>query len=75
MRRVPTPLDHDRVRAGSGARQGPFAWSEDEVHAFMALVADGYLTGRATVPPQVLGVDAAWDGVGEPTPPLSSANV
>jgi glycine betaine catabolism A len=42
-----------RGLASRGARQGPFAWSEDEVHAFMALVADGYLTGRASVPPPV----------------------
>jgi len=48
-----------RGLAGSGARQGPFAWSEDEVHAFMALVADGYLTGRATVPPQVHGAEVS----------------
>jgi Rieske 2Fe-2S family protein len=42
-----------RGLASRGARQGPFAWSEDEVHAFMALVADGYLTGRASMPPPV----------------------
>jgi Rieske 2Fe-2S family protein len=42
-----------RGLGSSGARQGPFATSEDEVHAFMALVAEGYLSGRATVPPQV----------------------
>jgi Rieske 2Fe-2S family protein len=30
-----------------GYRQGPFAWSEDEVHAFMTMVARGYLAGRA----------------------------
>ena len=48
-----------RGLASPGARQGPFAWSEDEVHAFMALVADGYLTGRATVPPQVQGLETA----------------
>ena len=59
MRRVPAPLDHDRVRAGSGARQGPFAWNEDEVHAFMAFVADGHLTGRATIPPQVHGAEVS----------------
>jgi Rieske 2Fe-2S family protein len=47
-----------RGLASSGARQGPFAWSEDEVHAFMALVADAYLTGRATVPPPVHAADA-----------------
>jgi glycine betaine catabolism A len=37
----------------SGYRQGPFAWSEDEVHAYMAMVARGYLDGVATKPPQV----------------------
>ena len=37
----------------SGFRQGPFAWSEDEVHIFMAMVARGYVEGRATKPPQV----------------------
>ncbi len=36
-----------------GFRQGPFAWSEDEVHIFMAMVAQGYLDGRATRPRQV----------------------
>ncbi len=36
-----------------GFRQGPFAWSEDEVHIFMAMVAQGYLDGRATKPRQV----------------------
>ena len=30
-----------------GFRQGPFAWSEDEVHIFMAMVAQGYLDGYA----------------------------
>jgi Rieske 2Fe-2S family protein len=42
-----------RGLSGAGFRQGPFAWSEDEVHAFMAMVARGYLQGRATVPPPV----------------------
>jgi Rieske 2Fe-2S family protein len=42
-----------RGLASRGARQGPFAWSEDEVRAFMAMVADAYMTGRVTVPPQV----------------------
>ena len=37
-----------------GFRQGPFAWSEDEVHSFMAMVAQGYLDGHASRPPQVL---------------------
>jgi Rieske 2Fe-2S family protein len=36
-----------------GFRQGPFAWSEDEVHIFMAMVAKAYLEGVATRPPQV----------------------
>jgi len=36
-----------------GFRQGPFAWSEDEVHSFMAMVARGYLDGYASKPPQV----------------------
>jgi Rieske 2Fe-2S family protein len=40
-------------------RQGPFAWSEDEVHIFMAMVAQGYLDGRASRPPQVRERDAA----------------
>lgn len=43
----------------SGYRQGPFAWSEDEVHIFMAMVAQGYLDGRASRPPQVHRADAA----------------
>ena len=29
-----------------GARQGPFARNEDEVHMFMAMVAGGYVDGR-----------------------------
>jgi Rieske 2Fe-2S family protein len=36
-----------------GFRQGPFAWSEDEVHIFMAMVARAYLDGVAAPPPQV----------------------
>ena len=47
-----------RGLASRGARQGPFAWSEDEVRAFMAMVAEAYLTGRATVPPQVETAEA-----------------
>ena len=31
----------------TGFRQGPFAWSEDEVHVFMAMVAQGYVDGFA----------------------------
>ena len=42
-----------------GFRQGPFAWSEDEVHVFMAMVAQGYLDGVASTPPQVQEPDAA----------------
>jgi len=42
-----------RGLTSSGFRQGPFAWSEDEVHIYMALVARGYLDGVATKPPQV----------------------
>ena len=48
-----------RGLASSGFRQGPFAWSEDEVHIFMAMVAQGYVDGRATRPPQVHHRDAA----------------
>jgi len=47
---------------GSGYRQGPFAWSEDEVHIFMAMVARGYVEGVATKPPQVHEVDSATGG-------------
>ena len=36
-----------------GFRQGPFAWSEDEVHIFMAMVAQGYLDGHVSKPPQI----------------------
>jgi glycine betaine catabolism A len=36
-----------------GFRQGPFAWSEDEVHIFMAMIAQGYLDGHASKPPQI----------------------
>jgi Rieske 2Fe-2S family protein len=42
-----------------GFRQGPFEWSEDEVHSFMALVARGYLDGRASAPPPVHAPAAA----------------
>jgi Rieske 2Fe-2S family protein len=48
-----------RGLGSEGFRQGPFAWSEDEVHAFMALVAQGYLDGHASPPPQVQEPDAA----------------
>ena len=36
-----------------GFHQGPFAWSEDEVHIFMAMVAQAYFDGYASKPPQV----------------------
>jgi Rieske 2Fe-2S family protein len=39
--------------ASGGYRQGPFAVSEDEVHAFMATIARGYLDGHLSAPPQV----------------------
>jgi phenylpropionate dioxygenase-like ring-hydroxylating dioxygenase large terminal subunit len=42
-----------------GFRQGPFAWSEDEVHIFMAMVARAYLDGAAARPPQVHRRDAS----------------
>ncbi len=42
-----------RGLASRGHRQGPFAWSEDEVHAFMAMVARGYVDGQVSVPPRV----------------------
>ena len=42
-----------------GFRQGPFAWSEDEVHVFMAMVAQAYLDGVAGPPPQVHRRDAS----------------
>src|SRR5215217_8529854 len=35
-----------RGLASVGQRQGPFAWSEHEVHAFMAMIARAYLDGR-----------------------------
>ena len=42
-----------------GFHQGPFAWSEDEVHIFMAMVAQAYVDGYASKPPQVHEPDAA----------------
>ncbi len=42
-----------RGLASRGQRPGPFAWSEDEVHAFMAMVARGYADGRVSAAPQV----------------------
>jgi phenylpropionate dioxygenase-like ring-hydroxylating dioxygenase large terminal subunit len=35
--------------ASQGFRQGPFSWSEDEVHQFMAMIARSYLTGEIAV--------------------------
>ena len=35
--------------ASQGFRPGPFAWQEDEVHQFMAMIARSYLAGRVTV--------------------------
>ncbi|HEU4356361.1 MAG TPA: aromatic ring-hydroxylating dioxygenase subunit alpha [Actinomycetota bacterium] len=43
----------DRGLRSAGSRQGPFAWSEDEVHAFMTVVARGYLEGVATAAPVI----------------------
>jgi len=40
-----------RGLASVGQRQGPFAWSEHEVHAFMAMIARAYLDGRVGPPP------------------------
>ena len=40
-----------------GSRQGPFAWSEDEVHMFMVMVARGYLDGSASPPPRAHELD------------------
>ena len=42
-----------------GFHQGPFAWSEDEVHIFMAMVAQAYVDGHASRPPQVHEADTA----------------
>ena len=42
-----------------GFRQGPYAWSEDEVHIFMAMVAQGYVDGFVQKPPQVHDPDGA----------------
>lgn len=41
-----------------GFRPGVFSSSEDEVHAFMAMVARGYLDGVATKPPPILAPHA-----------------
>jgi Rieske 2Fe-2S family protein len=42
-----------RGLASRGQRAGPFAWSEDEVHAFMAMLARAYLDGVVSPPPPV----------------------
>jgi Rieske 2Fe-2S family protein len=42
-----------RGLASRGQRPGPFAWSEDEVRAFMAMIARAYLDGHVSPPPQV----------------------
>lgn len=42
-----------RGLASRGQRQGPFARSEDEVHAFMAMVARAYVEGRVSPPPKI----------------------
>jgi hypothetical protein len=39
--------------ASSGYRQGPFARQEDEVHAFMHMIALGYVEGRITKAPDI----------------------
>jgi Rieske 2Fe-2S family protein len=38
-----------RGLASHGFRQGPFSWSEDEVHQFMAMIARSYLAGEVAV--------------------------
>ena len=42
-----------------GFHQGPFAWSEDEVHIFMSMVAQAYVDGSVSKPPQVHEPDSA----------------
>lgn len=42
-----------RGLASRGHRPGPFAWNEDEVHAFMAMVARAYLDGTVSRPPAI----------------------
>jgi len=48
-----------RGLASRGQRQGPFARSEDEVYAFMAMVGRGYADGHVSVPPAVHAPAAA----------------
>jgi Rieske 2Fe-2S family protein len=42
-----------------GFRQGPFAYSEDEVHIYMSMVAQAYVDGHVSRPPQVHDTDTA----------------
>lgn len=42
-----------RGMTSSGYRQGPFARQEDEVHAFMHMIALGYVEGRVTKAPDI----------------------
>ncbi len=42
-----------RGMTSSGYRQGPFARQEDEVHAFMHMIALGYVEGRITKAPHI----------------------
>jgi Rieske 2Fe-2S family protein len=42
-----------RGMSSTGFRQGPFAREEDEVHAFMHMIARGYLDGRITKAPDL----------------------
>jgi glycine betaine catabolism A len=42
-----------RGLASRGQRQGPFSAQEDEVHAFQAMVARGYVDGTVSRPPEV----------------------
>jgi Rieske 2Fe-2S family protein len=48
-----------RGLASRGQRPGPSAGSEDEVHAFMAMVARGYVDGRLSAAPPVPTVAAS----------------
>jgi Rieske 2Fe-2S family protein len=42
-----------RGLTSTGYRPGPFAQEEDEVHAFMAMIAEGYVDGRVTKAPEL----------------------
>ena len=37
----------------AGSRQSPFAREEDEAHAFMLMIAQGYVAGRITRAPDL----------------------